>query len=587
MSGESAYVGIQRDEEGRFTAFKVEPSEVHIKKGYWRFGIDGEDDIQARALGFDSPEAILKAAIHEQGFYPNIRLRWVPGEEDPYKVIRLGTAKEHLQNISVERSILGLPQSSRGQVPSYIIDNTARLTHYRSRALQSLQHNGETVPKISAPFEESFPQDAPDLSTTSNAESPYIQNAPSISPNPNTQSPFRQVSREPTPFNLNENHEGSAVQHAPRHPQSALTSQDVRPTTTESGRLPLKLASTRGHNIAADRSRTAPPSFNPQWDLSRPETLPIPAPDMYPTHNLRIPEPAPKWDISRPETLPIPAVDLYRTDNIRIPEDPITDTPLSPGIGASAPAVVSSSTSAPPHVGQSLSPNTNPPNLSNEALPEIFTTEGAEEDTFDNQSGMPDLHHSPASEVAGTVPGYPLPASAQQSEQSAAMTHTPIRHFQPSMSPDALNTSFERLLSLSEEVPCMDCGGTQTHTPDCHIASIKPMDPTHMQIGALANIVQDGVIGELQTENDNAVRHMTPLTPETTAEAIAGMVEMLENDEGVRNDPDLAGFRGPDLLAAYTLKGIGTVVYPNGEVASTMFDHEWEDEEENARDEGN
>lgn len=130
----SIYLRPATDGRAKFRFFNTEITSDHIKKGYWRFNVEekGEDDLKAHSQGFMCPEALLDAAASGQEYPSDISLKWIPGEDDTYKAVRVGTVQEHMRCIAEERMIFGLPASFQDETPTYPVDNTGKLFKHRT-----------------------------------------------------------------------------------------------------------------------------------------------------------------------------------------------------------------------------------------------------------------------------------------------------------------------------------------------------------------------------------------------------------------------------------------------------------------------
>jgi hypothetical protein len=126
----SAYDGIATKADGSFDHHIRRVKPFHITNGYWCFHSNA-DGLAAYRLGYESPEAILIAEDRSDGPTEEIKLRWMPGTPDTYQNPRRGTAKQHLEVIAEERTILGLPASFRDGIPTYTVDSVGKLDSYR------------------------------------------------------------------------------------------------------------------------------------------------------------------------------------------------------------------------------------------------------------------------------------------------------------------------------------------------------------------------------------------------------------------------------------------------------------------------
>lgn len=126
----SAYTGVATKDD-QFDHLIRQVDKYHIINGFWCFQTDSDASIAYR-LGFKDPESILFAEDRGDGPTDTIELRWVPGRSDAYQVPRRGTAKHHLEIISEERTMLGLPASFKDEIPVYTVDNLGKLLSYRT-----------------------------------------------------------------------------------------------------------------------------------------------------------------------------------------------------------------------------------------------------------------------------------------------------------------------------------------------------------------------------------------------------------------------------------------------------------------------
>ncbi|RYO58133.1 hypothetical protein AA0116_g7363 [Alternaria tenuissima] len=130
MPYETAYIGIATTPSGGFDHFVRQLKTSHLAGGYWRFQ-STDDDQRAYARGFTTPEDVLCAAESTSEGFDEIFIRWIRGANDPNVRMALsGTPSQHLQTIYELRLLLGLPVSSRGQIPLYPISTKPRLRQY-------------------------------------------------------------------------------------------------------------------------------------------------------------------------------------------------------------------------------------------------------------------------------------------------------------------------------------------------------------------------------------------------------------------------------------------------------------------------
>ncbi|KAF7672676.1 hypothetical protein GT037_009177 [Alternaria burnsii] len=130
MPYETAYIGIATTPSGGFDHFVRQLKTSHLAGGYWRFQ-STDDDRRAYARGFTTPEDVLCAAESTSEGFDEIFIRWIRGANDPnIRMALSGTPSQHLQTIYELRLLLGVPISSRGQVPLYPISTKPRLRQY-------------------------------------------------------------------------------------------------------------------------------------------------------------------------------------------------------------------------------------------------------------------------------------------------------------------------------------------------------------------------------------------------------------------------------------------------------------------------
>ncbi|RYO15457.1 hypothetical protein AA0111_g11692 [Alternaria arborescens] len=130
MPYETAYIGIATTPSGDFDHFVQQLKTSHLAGGYWKFQ-STDDDRRAYARGFTTPEDVLCAAESTSEGFDEIFIRWIKGANDPNISMALsGNSSQHLQTIYELRLLLGLPVSSRGQIPLYPISTEPRLRQY-------------------------------------------------------------------------------------------------------------------------------------------------------------------------------------------------------------------------------------------------------------------------------------------------------------------------------------------------------------------------------------------------------------------------------------------------------------------------
>jgi hypothetical protein len=130
MPYETTYIGIATTPSGGFDHFVRQLKTSHLAGGYWRFQ-STDDDRRAYARGFTTPEDVLCAAESTSEGFDEIFIRWIRGANDPnIRMALSGTPSQHLQTIYELRLLLGLPVSSRGQIPLYPISTMPRLRQY-------------------------------------------------------------------------------------------------------------------------------------------------------------------------------------------------------------------------------------------------------------------------------------------------------------------------------------------------------------------------------------------------------------------------------------------------------------------------
>ncbi|USP75712.1 uncharacterized protein yc1106_02986 [Curvularia clavata] len=144
----SAYLGIAHQPDGNFSHFVRAPDVSHLQGGYWRYR-SVQDDRLAMTYGFEKPEDLLIAVETSTDCeeYDKITLLWMKGAIDPnLRGVLSGTAAQHLRMIHEIRRLLGLPMSSRGQVPTYPISTDLRLKLYWDRIYDTLSTTSTVRP---------------------------------------------------------------------------------------------------------------------------------------------------------------------------------------------------------------------------------------------------------------------------------------------------------------------------------------------------------------------------------------------------------------------------------------------------------
>jgi hypothetical protein len=167
----SAYDGIATKADGSFDHHIRRVKAFHITNGYWCFHSD-RDGLVAYRLGYENPEAILIAEDRGDGPAEEIGLQWMPGTPDTYQNPRRGTAKQHLEIIAEERTILGVPASFRDRIPTYTVDSVGKLDAYRRE-----RHREQTESSNDATI-----QGQPQVPVTSQTSSANINKQADASP---------------------------------------------------------------------------------------------------------------------------------------------------------------------------------------------------------------------------------------------------------------------------------------------------------------------------------------------------------------------------------------------------------------------
>jgi hypothetical protein len=146
----TAYRGSVTGPDGKFDHFVRKVDRSHFEDGYWRFQ-SRDDELRAHAHGFASPEDILLAHEHGGDTDNSIMIRWVRGNNDPsFHMALSGTASQHLQCIYEVRRELGLPMSSRGQIPIYPKSSDPKLERYWEN-MRNLNQEAQIDPALHSP----------------------------------------------------------------------------------------------------------------------------------------------------------------------------------------------------------------------------------------------------------------------------------------------------------------------------------------------------------------------------------------------------------------------------------------------------
>ena len=121
----------------------------------------------------------------------------------------------------------------------------------------------------------------------------------------------------------------------------------------------------------------------------------------------------------------------------------------------------------------------------------------------------------------------------------------------------------------------MDCGGTSSHEYDCNIGTAPEGNINRLAFSELYKLT-------MMHDPEQWREHEGPPSPtnvESAEDQIKGMLGFLKSEKSFKDDPDIQGLPDDQKIIVWGLKQTGaTIVYPNGEVSDTMFDHEWEDD---------
>ncbi|EUC44112.1 hypothetical protein COCMIDRAFT_99009 [Bipolaris oryzae ATCC 44560] len=135
-----AHHETETPQDGGLNHIDVRSDLSWLHSSCWKFqSIDG--DRRAAAHGFVVPEELLLVTDNSNERHDDIKIVWTGIAGDPgSRSAIVGTASQHLQTIYELRSLLGLPMSFRGKVPSYPDNADIRVKQYweRKHGLQSL-----------------------------------------------------------------------------------------------------------------------------------------------------------------------------------------------------------------------------------------------------------------------------------------------------------------------------------------------------------------------------------------------------------------------------------------------------------------
>ncbi|KAG9195852.1 hypothetical protein G6011_00973 [Alternaria panax] len=601
MPYETAYIGIAPAPNGDFDHFVRQLRTLHLTGGYWRFQ-SIEDDRRANARGFTTPEDVLCAAEFTDEGFDEIFIRWVRGADDPNISMALsGTPSQHLQTIYELRLLLGLPVSSRGQIPQYPISTELRVKQFweaKYRAQQSpLINTAGQLPgkpisspvtprpgtlKVSQPrpFAPAAPKSPVGRITRARSKktSQEARPTPAVRATPSQQAPdapiahatwpslVRPLSRVATLPSLTTNK--TDEQQSPLPITASPTSMSVPPASSatrdvpfipraalawglQSSTLPtlssLSLgisqhdwvhSSSRNSNVGYSSSSATPQQQYEANGAMQPQQDAAATASLNATASLDIPYQSP---------YAASGTQLGHTNPVVTPSAPIENAgdiraPTSPPRKSYEATLDSMSRSV-------LAPLDSPP-ARIEVVPirESFSTDGNSLETPDKLAlargkGVEWFDDSrPQQELERLNIQLPDADNTKQRARAQAIK---------AMS-EPLRTYMEGL----ENLPCMDCGEEDNHLWDCHLGNIQPLqDLTALDYRTLTDAVEMFDPGPWTTHFD---LHPEP-EPEDAETQIKGMAEVIRNEDSYKMDDELHNLPDEFMIILWAFKTSGKV----------------------------
>ncbi|KAF2868444.1 hypothetical protein BDV95DRAFT_579861 [Massariosphaeria phaeospora] len=575
-------------EDGRFYRYKCRAlSASHVESGYWLFAREGQgtDDLAAFLQGFGTPEQILLTQDRGEKLprpVCNVRLRWVFGCQDTYQEDtdhhrpREGTAKQHLEEIYIERKLLGLSPSFGGETPVYSVDGGGRLLGYRQR-------RDSKQPAMAPPpvrHTDSAPQGDPITTGTGAASlaSTGVQKArrKSSPTTPQSQTPPKDMYwQHYAPVDQSTANQIGVSQSTLYHwrskaPAAVVSALSTSVTNAGQLRASANAPSTPGNTV--QQNLTAQLPHSPYSTAMSSSGSPTPSSTSYVSPYESIQSQSPSSSVSSQHQY------TSRTSSA----SPSVSTP-SMETQSTRPSLPTSE-SAFARAGQKQS--TEPRELSENSLKEQSSGNyGAEKDLKRSLTPSPEpeddcpvaptydfdvLPTPPPSQIVEGAVLTPVKPALQRKKADFGGTapYSPIASHNPSptlseewrsYSVDAKDIKYDLADStdpanalLFAPIPCVDCGETQGHKNDCRIAAIKPLDrPNALQLRQIAEAVH-------RFDPEQWRTHHPPIPPspdlESPSTKIAGMAEIVRNEDSYKNDPDLHGLSDGPMLMLWAMK---------------------------------
>ncbi|KAI8940812.1 hypothetical protein NX059_002074 [Plenodomus lindquistii] len=577
--------------DNKFHHWVLDVQDSHLRTGYWQFATF-DDEQRAHARGLSAPEEFLMDQDRGLSTSDNIILRWHPGsEETAMKFKPTGPASLHLRQIYHSRMILGLPLSSRGQVPVYPVTQDARVKQYwddkTAKQPLNVSDGGDTTnasTSTPSPRSVSGPDKAPDsLSDAIAAFKPTVEphNVPLAQQDPTfdipeTQAPFflRDDSRRELP-------QKSSVSPftPPARVSSMFTSKDAAHTHTYA-----PLSNSSAHNplekTSADEPERQGGDFGPLIieveslndpvalaSIERPETpeflkgVPLPPfpPSLY--------TPPPTRDTSLP--------DLFETSTQSAPN------PMSPSRGLPLQRPVTSQHVSPSPQSHEPTPEFDPEewggvdqimqdlvafDVRNPAL--VHQEDGATPADSILRPTSPSLAEDSQKNKSGDEMSGRGASSELRSDEAAFKQSILVEPELDSMDWEPNSSVIQGKMSPTEQpellspvtkdyldIPCMGCGlnEVQGHTPNCYIGNIAFSDNlTVLDHRRLADAVEYFDPGPWTT-------HFNPYpTPplEDPQTQISSMADVIRNEDTYKDDSFLHELPDSEMVLLWALKSL-------------------------------
>ncbi|KAF2012473.1 hypothetical protein BU24DRAFT_464869 [Aaosphaeria arxii CBS 175.79] len=528
------YVGVNIA-DGRFVSLRLDIRDIHHQHGYWLFEPTSVAD--ACALGIRDPEAVIRAVWKKYNgtSLDGLILRWIPSRSDTFQAPRSGNVKAHFFSIAGERRELGQSGLCGSyDLPTYPNDEDGRLLQYRrdqfaTQAAKSLR------PSLNV-----------SASRPTTGKDGHGFNMPTDSRRTLESTPSAEAAGPTTLVPKSNRDHHPSRQGLVKLPQSLPVSTEDSPMTSTT--LPFLLE--------RENNREQPSPFevrrettSPDLEGTRLRTLLLNLEGPMVSYN-SLPH-SPKNQLESPASAP-QSIKFIPTENL--PEFSSRCLPIPECANSPTPA---SSHSQMKGNLQDTETNTQERiNIMGELSADVHYNESGiispapAEDTISSQimTNASEMNLNRQNERIPPVPAPNTPSAlARENWPYSAIPNS--TEFPAMLGSPQRESEIENQL-LNAFVPCMDCGKLLGHTIECHIGSLKLVEkPNALELRRIADQVE-----RLDPEQWREHRDPPPKEREDHATVIAGIIELIRNDDSYKSDECLHSLTDEALVIAWGLR---------------------------------